>query len=82
MSETNTETPVIKVASVTYRDGLPILRMEDESRTSVEFALDPLALALMSITMQPVLRLALEDMKRKHPEEFEGPGVPDSPEGL
>lgn len=79
---TQPDRPVMLAASVTWQNEQVILSMMAEDRVNIEFVLDPMALGLLALTAQPVMRLALDDLKQKHPTVFNTAEVPDSPEDI
>lgn len=81
MSDTTT-TPVIMLATTEFKDDQILLTMHDKSKTKVEFILDPMAVAVLALTIAPAMRAQLAAEKAKHPEKFPEGGFPDTPEGL
>lgn len=79
---TQTDTPRIIVASFEHRDGKTFLRADTQDRVELLFEVDVMALAIMSLTMGPAMVAEKELLKKQHPEQFEKPTAPDSPEGL
>lgn len=82
MSEPTTDLPVIQLARAQYDGSNMVLLLETRDRTAVEFILDPMAVALLALTLQPEMRLQLADIKAANPGVGERPPFPDSPEGL
>lgn len=79
---TETDTPRIIVASFEHRDGKTYLRADTQDRVQLVFEVDVMALAIMSLTMGPAMVAEKAILKEKHPEQFQTPVAPDSPEGL
>lgn len=78
---TQTDTPVIQVASFEHRGGKTYLRADTTERVSLLFEIHPIALAIMSLTLDPALRAERDKLRAQ--EDLPGPpSAPDSPEGL
>lgn len=79
---TQTDTPKIVVASFEVRDDKVYLRADTEERVELNFQVDVLALAIMSLTMAPALQWAKSKMEERQGPSPTPPAAPDSPEGL
>ena len=79
---TESQAPEIVVARAEFISGSQInLILEDRDRTLVTFSMHPMASALLSLTLQPAMKMALAELEREHGAP-KRPTAPDSPEGL
>jgi hypothetical protein len=79
---TSTDTPTLAIGSFDVRDDKVHLRAKTTEGLDVEFLVDPMALAIMSLTMDGALRFALAKAREQGQAGPTPPVAPDSPEGL
>jgi hypothetical protein len=79
---TETDTPRIVVGSFMVKEDGVYLRAKTADAVEIVFKVDPIALAIMSLTMDTALRYSLDKMKDEGLGSPLPPVAPDSPEGL
>lgn len=79
---TSTDIPTLLIGSFEIKEDRVRLRAQTDDGVQVEFYVDAMALAIMSLTMDGALRFSLDQAKARGYEPPVPPVAPESPEDL